>query len=75
MRRHEPKCLFIGHSDDRLIDDAELLLDVVEVSADSRRGEVQVLRNPLHGRTARETDEYLELALRKALDDALARAS
>ena len=58
----------------RLIGHVELLLDVVEMSADGRSGEFEVFGDPLHRRATREADEYFELPLRKALDRRLGRA-
>src|SRR5580704_10161233 len=44
-----------------LILDAELLLDVVQMSADGRGRELEILGDALHRRAAREPHEHLEL--------------
>src|SRR5262245_13752955 len=57
-----------------LIRNAEFLLDVVEVRADGRGGQLEIIGDALHRGAACEPDEHLEFALREPLDRRLAGA-
>src|SRR5450755_811001 len=51
----------------RLIDHTEFLFDVVEVGADRRSRQIEILRDSLHGGAPRQAHEHLEFAFRELI--------
>src|SRR5215470_9183628 len=58
----------------RFIAGAELLLNVVQMRPDGRRGDLEIVRDSLDGRTARKTDEYIKFALGEPFNRRIAGA-